>query len=138
MQKFAKIRRPSFSFSSNPNRRCSCSSAKEFAIDSPPLTGVGDPGYNFGDQVVEIGKVCSRKARSRVRDLLWDRRTSGANKPERVNKRESDEFLPLFAQVPEGKFVSVLLSDVDGLIPMRSCARPTKADFVMAGAPATR
>src|SRR4030095_14974067 len=88
---------------------------EEFAIDSLSLTGFGDPGYNFRDQVVKIGKVCIAQGAQRVRDLfrIGD---FGANKPERVNKRKSDEFLPLFTQVPERKFVSVLLSEIDGLI----------------------
>ena len=88
---------------------------EEFTIDSPPLAGVGDPAYNFRDQVVEISKVCIAQSAQRVRDSFWigDFR---ANKPERVNKRKSDELPPLFTQVPERKFVSILLSDVDGLI----------------------
>jgi len=89
---------------------------EEFATDSLPLAGGVDPAYNFPDQVVKISKVCLARGAQRVRNLFWVR-DFGANKPERVNKGESDEFLPLFTQVPEIKFVSVLLSDVDGLIP---------------------
>jgi len=88
---------------------------EEFAIDSPPLTGVGDPGDNLRDQVVEISKVCIAQAPQRVRDLFWIG-DFGADKPERVNERQVEKFLPLFAKIPEGKFVSVLLSDVDSLI----------------------
>jgi hypothetical protein len=88
---------------------------EEFAIDSLPLAGVGDPGYNFRDQVVEISKVCIAQAAQRVRDLFWIG-DFGANKPERVNERQVKKFLPLFAKIPERKFVSVLLSDVDSLI----------------------
>jgi hypothetical protein len=88
---------------------------EEFAIDSPPLAGVRDAGYNFRDQVVEISKVCIAQGAQRVRDLFWIG-DFGANKPERINEREAVEFLPLFAQVPERKFVSVLLPEVDGLI----------------------
>src|SRR3954451_4853129 len=88
---------------------------EKFAIDSLPLAGIGDSGYNFPDRVLKISKVCIPQGAQGVRDSFWIR-DFRANKPERVNKRESDEFLPLFAQVPERKFVSVLLSDIDGLI----------------------
>jgi hypothetical protein len=88
---------------------------EEFAIDSPPLAGVGDPGYDFRDQVVEISKVCIAQSAQRVCDLFWIG-DFGANKPERVNERQVEKFLPLFAKIPERKFVSVLLSDVNSLI----------------------
>jgi hypothetical protein len=88
---------------------------EEFAIDSP-LAGAGDSGYNFRDQVVEISKVYIAQGAQRVRDLFWIG-DFGANKPEGVNKRQVEKFLPLFAQVPERKFVRVILSDVDSLIP---------------------
>lgn len=89
---------------------------EEFAIDSPPLPGVGDPGYDFPDQVVEISKVCIAQAPKQIRDLFWIG-DFGANKPEPVNERQVEKFLPLFAKIPERKFVSVLLLDVDSLIP---------------------
>ncbi len=99
---------------------------EEFTIDSPPLAGVGDPAYNFRDQVVEISKVCIAQGAQRVRDSFWigDFR---ANKPERVNKRKSDELPPLFTQVPERKFVSELLSDVDGLITDEKLCAPDQS-----------
>src|SRR5438067_6465934 len=88
---------------------------EKFAIDSLPLAGIGDSGYNFRDRVLKISKVCIAQGAQRVRDSFWIR-DFRANKPKRVNKRKSDELPPLFTQVPKRKFVSVLLSDVDGLI----------------------
>ena len=95
---------------------------EEFAIDFPPLTEAGDPGYNVRDQVVEISKVYIAQGAQRVRDLFWIG-DFAANKPEGVNKRQVEKFLPLLAQVPERKFVRVVLSEVDSLIPdEKSCA----------------
>jgi len=95
---------------------------EEFAIDFPPLAGAGDRGYNVRDQVVEISKVYIAQGAQRVRDLFWIG-DFGANKPEGVNKRQVEKFLPLFAQIPERKFVRVVLSEVDSLIPdEKSCA----------------
>ena len=65
---------------------------EEFAIDSLPFEArVGDPGYNFRDQVVKISKVCIAQGAQRVRDLFWIG-DFGANKPERVNERKSDRI----------------------------------------------
>ena len=89
---------------------------EEFAIDFPPLAKAGDPGYNVRDQVVEISKVYIAQGAQRVRDLFWIG-DFGTNKPESVNKRQVEKFLPLFAQVPERKFVRIVLSEVDSLIP---------------------
>lgn len=89
---------------------------EEFAIDFPPLAKAGDPGYNVRDQVVEISKVYIAKGAQPVRDLFWIG-DFGTNKPESVNKRQVEKFLPLFAQVPERKFVRIVLSEVDSLIP---------------------
>ena len=89
---------------------------EEFAMDFPPLAEAGDPGYNVRDQVVEISKIYIAQGAQRVRDLFWIG-DFGANKPEGVNKRQVEKFLPLFAQVPERKFVRIVLSEVDSLIP---------------------
>ena len=62
-----------------------------------------------------MGKVLISQIAQAVCDLFWigDFR---ANKPESVNKRKSDGFLPVFSEVPERKFVRVLLPETDGLI----------------------
>jgi hypothetical protein len=88
---------------------------KEFTSESPLGTGVGYLGYTFCNQVIEIVKVSISEIAEAVCDSFWIA-DFGTNKPESVNKRKSDGFLPLFPEVPERKFVRVLLPETDGLI----------------------
>jgi hypothetical protein len=62
-----------------------------------------------------MGQIFIAQDAQSIRDLFWISYL-GPNKPERINKRQSDEFPPLFAEVPERKFLSILLPETDGLI----------------------
>jgi len=101
---------------------------KEFAIDLLPSAGVIDPGYNVCDWNIEIGKVSISEIAEAVRDLFWIA-DFGANKPESVNKRKSDGFLPLFSEVPEREFVRALLPKTDGLIADEQSRAPACFSF---------
>ena len=88
---------------------------EEFAIELPSPARVTASGYDVFDHVVEMGQVFIAQSAQSIRDLFWIS-DFGADKPESVNKRKSDEFLPLFTEVPENEFISILLPETEGLI----------------------
>ena len=71
--------------------------------------------FLFGDQLVDAGQVLITQAAQTVGDWFGTDNL-GADKPERVHERKTDNFVPLFAKVPEIKFVSVLLTKTNRLI----------------------
>ncbi len=42
----------------------------ELVIEFLSVTGVSDPGYNFRDQLLEIGQVSITKSTEAIRDLF--------------------------------------------------------------------
>ena len=71
--------------------------------------------FLFGDQLVDAGQVLITQGAQTVGDWFWIDNL-GADQPERVHERKTDNFVPLFAKVPEIKFVSVLLTKTNRLI----------------------
>ena len=71
--------------------------------------------FLFGDQFVDAGQVLITQAAQTVGDWFGIDNL-GADKPERVHERKTDNFVPLFAEVPEIKFVSVQLTKTNRLI----------------------
>ena len=67
------------------------------------------------DHVIEMSQIFIAQSAQSIRDLFWISHF-GPDKPERINKRQSGEFPPVFAKVPEEEFASILLPETDGLI----------------------
>src|SRR5262249_49216078 len=62
-----------------------------------------------------MGQVFIAQSAQSIRDSSWISHF-WPDKPKRINKRKSDEFPPVFAEVPKEKSIGVLLPETDGLI----------------------
>src|SRR5229473_1351565 len=67
------------------------------------------------NQAVDVRDVTVAQPAKPIRDRFWiDNFRS--NKPKRVNERKTNQFFPLFAEIPKLEFFRMLLAESNGLI----------------------
>src|SRR6185437_494047 len=81
-------------------------------ILAPPMRA---RSYSLCDEVIEIGEILIAQITQMVCNPLWIF-DFGPNKPESVNKRKPERFLPGFTEVPETKFLPMVSPEQKGLI----------------------